>query len=86
MKNVKLNTYSIILIAVSIVQLLFCIAICCWSKIQLEAANKKKAKDEERFYEFLFIFHQKMGEQEEAMGNYYRDNMGDNMGPTPGRA
>ena len=33
MKKVKLNTYSVILIAVSFVQLLFCIAICCWSKI-----------------------------------------------------
>ena len=35
MKMVKLNSYTVTLILVSFIQLLFCIALCAWSKIKV---------------------------------------------------
>lgn len=55
--KLKFDGYAITLIVVFVVQIAFCIGICCYTNMQVGNAKKETVKQQAEFYQFLYQFH-----------------------------
>ena len=55
--KIKLDQYTITLLVIAVLQLIFCFGICFWTNIKVANAKKQTARQQAEFYTFLYQFH-----------------------------
>lgn len=81
----KLDNYTIGLISVLLVQIVFCIGICCWTSKKVKTSQNENVRQQAEFYQFLWQFHKLMRDEEAALQEHY-SKPGNLMVATPGGA
>ena len=63
----KLDTYTTTIMSIFGCQLIFCIAICCWTSLQVNKVKNESVRQQAEFYQFLYQFHKQMADEEAAI-------------------
>lgn len=78
--TIRFDGYAIVLIIIFVIQIAFCIGICCYTNMQVQNAKRETVKQQAEFYQFLYQFHKQMADEEAALAAHYGKETTTSMG------